>query len=184
VKQNLVKTDGQFWHLRPGLGIVLAVLGVIGATCVEPWYLGEACKLLTLGAMVVLLAQVANAMMAGRALQADRAPRECLKRPFPRVQFGLGALLVAVTVTAIGLGLSIWNRRDFESFAGEVCFYGFAFECIVVPTYGSMKVYYVWAAADLGLGVALATGLAMELEHVARRRRRGHESKEDRPDFL
>jgi len=167
VEQNPVTSDSRH-EFRLGLWLVAASLAWMGAASHAPGYIAVPFVPLAVIATVVLLAKTVNAVMEGRSARPDHVKPKLAKAKLRRVQFGLGTLLVTVTVAAAFLGLSIWNRSYYCTVVYDGYVYGFPFPCINVPnSMASVGVDFRWAAADSAVAVALVVGVAMELERLA-----------------
>ncbi len=157
--------------LRPGLAMVIAVLGLIGAVCLAPWYVSHACAGFAAAATVIFIAQSVDKVLSG-----DKSVNASALLTFPRVtirvQFGLTTLLLIVTVAALFCGLSKYNRVYYPcNCSTDGYLYGFPFRCLNVPNNGSMTIDFMWLAGDLAVGIALVVGVAMEVASFRGRRR-------------
>lgn len=149
--------------LRPGLGIIIADLGLIGAVWLGPSTVSQACGFLALTASVVVVAQAVDAVMSRREPADDCDSAEPPHRRNLRVQFGLGTMLLAVAVAALFLGLGKWNEHYGEISGVPVYSYGFPFYCLHVWHFtGHVSVDSDWLAADVAVAVALGVGIHME----------------------
>lgn len=170
IEPSLVTSAPEPWRLRPSTLLIVCVLALFGASMGLPPYLAAACFVVAAIAAVVWLGETVNAFEAARALQLDRPIEAPSGRAFPRIQFELRTLLIAVAVAALILGLSIWNRHSYCAVAYEVTTYGVPFECVSSGG-GHVSVDWPCAAADLGAGLALTIGLSTVWKHLTGRRR-------------
>lgn len=157
--------------LRPGLAIILVVVGVSGAAHLGWWLLRWACGLLAGLAGVICFAQTVDGALSGRepGSECDR-PKAQRPRRVP-VRFGLSTLLLAVTVTGVFLGLSRWTRRYFCIVVYDGYVYGFPLRCVYVSNAGiAVGVDWGRLAADIAMGFLLVLGIAMEVESFRSRR--------------
>jgi hypothetical protein len=156
--------------LPPGLAIVIAVLGLIGAVSLVPWYVSYVCAGFSAVATVIFIAQSIDKLLSGEKSVNDSAPLT-FPRSTIRLRFSLTTLLLIEIVVSIFFGLSICSRVYYEcNCATDGYLYGCPFRCIDVPNNGRATLDFLWLAADVTAGIALVVGIDMEVERFRRRR--------------
>ena len=151
--------------LRPGLAIIIAAVGLMGTAVLGPW-----CGCLTAVATVILVAQSVDMFFARQASADGHAPSAAWKLPWLHFQFRLQTLLLTVTMAAVFLGLSRWNRLYYCNVAFDGYIYGFPFRCLNVPNfYHDPAIDFLSLAADIAIGVALVVGITLEARHFGSR---------------
>ena len=163
--------NGRKRFLRPGLALLFADLGAVGAICIRPWYASHALAWFAAIATAIFVAQSADGVLSLRESFDDSSPLAFLRRLGLRPQLRLRTLPLIVAVAAILLGLGKWNEASHCCVACIVYAYGFPLRCVYVSYSGSSVSFdFLRLAADLAVGSALVVGIAMEAEHFGGRR--------------
>jgi hypothetical protein len=172
--QNSLNNPIQHWRLSPGLGIIIVVLGLIGVIYVGPWdiprFIREACFLIAMSPVIIFLGQTINVLMDRQNNPPVDTPRKLVKRSIWRIQYGLGTLMLIVTMTAIFLGLNISNRTCLISEVGAYSC-GFPIPClsILYMIHTIYSVDWIYAFVDMAIWIVLTIGIALELKRFSNR---------------
>jgi hypothetical protein len=170
-------TDSRRQLLRPGVAILFAVFGLVGAVFVRPWYVSHALAWFAAAAAVVFLAKSVDRVLSGARPANNGSCLASAGQPRFQARFGPRTLLVVVMVVAVLFVLGVWNEAP-PDLIGEypqvvdISVYGFPFRCLRVETFWSgreLSVDFLLLAADLAVGAALVVGIELEAEHRKRR---------------